>query len=90
MKNQIPTPAVIAALVIAAAIGIYALTQAGQSGPEFKPAPPTGKTPEHILNQMPPQQRAQIEAEEAKAGISDDKIAQQKAVQPQGNPYGQR
>ncbi len=82
-------PAVIAAVVAVLAIGIYFLTQAGKSGPEFQPAPVTGKTPEHILQTMTPEQRAKIEAEEKKLGLSD-KQAEQVASQPQGNPYSSK
>lgn len=90
MKKQIPLPAVIAAVIVVAAIGIYALLQAGQNGPEYKPAPPTGKTPDHILQTMTPEQQAKIKEAEAKAGLTEDKMAAQQAAQPQGNPYGQR
>jgi len=87
MKKPLPLPAVIGAVVVVLAIGIYFLMQAGSSGPEFKPAPVTGKTPEHILQTMTPAQRAKVEAEEKKLGL-DDKTAEQIASQPQGNPYG--
>ncbi|MBL8068377.1 MAG: hypothetical protein JNM28_07995 [Armatimonadetes bacterium] len=90
MKKQLPLPAVIAAIVVAAGIGIFFLIQSGQSGPEFKPAPPTGKTPDYVLQQMSPEQQSKIKEAEAKAGITDDKLEAQKAAQPGGNPYGQK
>jgi hypothetical protein len=89
MKKPLPLPAVIGAIVAVLAIGIYFLAQAGKGGPEFKPAPVTGKTPEHILQTMSPEQRAKVEAEEKRLGLAD-KQAEQVASQPQGNPYGGR
>ncbi|MFM9873807.1 MAG: hypothetical protein ACKVQS_10125 [Fimbriimonadaceae bacterium] len=85
MKKQLPLPAVIAAVVAVLAVGIFFLMQAGKSGTEFEPAPVTGKTPDYILQSLPPEQRAKIEADEKRMGL--DKKAQEVASQPQGNPY---
>lgn len=89
MKKPIPLPIVISVIVVVLVVGIFAMTQAGATGPEFKAPPPTGKTPDYILDTMTPEQRARIEEKERAAGLVDmqDK---QREQQPQQNPYGGR
>ncbi len=78
-------PLVIGAVAVLA-IGAIAFLIVGTSGePEFEKPPVTGKTPDYILDQMSPEQRAAIEKQEREAGITNDQGA---AEQPKQNPYG--
>lgn len=71
MKKPLPLPAIIGVVAVVLAIGIFVLMQAGAQGPDFKAPPVTGKTPQHILDQMSPEQRKKIEEEEARLGLTD-------------------
>jgi hypothetical protein len=87
MKKQIPIPVVVGAVALVLAIGIFFVMQAGNPGPEFEAAPPTGKTPDYVLQSMTPEQRAKIQAQEQASGLNNmDEM--QRAQQPQQNPYG--
>lgn len=71
MKKPLPLPAVIGIVAVVLALGIFFLVQAGGNEAEFKKPPVTGKTPQHILDAMSPEQRKKIEAEEAKLGLTN-------------------
>ena len=86
MKKQIPIPVVVGAILLVLAVGVFFVMQAGNPGREFEAAPPTGKTPEYVLQSMTPEQRAKIEAKEKAAGLND-MDEKQRAEQPQRNPY---
>lgn len=87
MKKQIPIPVVVGAVAVVLAIGIFFVMQAGNPGPEFEAAPPTGKTPEYVLQSMTPEQRASIQEKEKSAGLTNAEQLQREQ-QPQQNPYG--
>ena len=70
MKNPIPTPLIVVIVVVVVAVAGFFLLQAG-TVQEYKAPPVTGRTPQHILDAMTPEQRERILAEERKMGIPD-------------------
>lgn len=87
MKKPLPLPAVIGAIAVVLAIGGFFLFRAGSGEPEFKAAPPTGKTPDYILDQMSPEQRAKVIAEEERLGLVDKTT--EESGQSGNNPFGE-
>lgn len=70
MKKPIPTPLIVVIIVAVLAIAGTMIMSAGTTQ-EFKAPPVTGRTPQHILDAMTPEQRERILAEERKMGIAD-------------------